>query len=327
MAKKIFFGNYKGGVGKTTTIFEIGAHLTEDHGKKVLLIDLDPQCSLSRICSRMIDLDLQHHRVNETLNYALEVYGEYGIYTTRLSLLEGIMKTNYKGIEKSIKTLRESEENKGRLDFIPSILDVENDRLNEIAERLSKRSTSIITISKLIEDIEENNEYDYILFDCPPTTNIITQGIFLKCDYYLIPTIGDGISSDGVIDYIGEIVGTYSKYAYDSSIGGMVMKMYFGEEPKLIGILQTMTRLKEGTNTSCDILRGMSNLIIQKGIKSLIYNTSYAEEEESNLFKEKVRHLNGASNSKHYGIPKRVYEGELHEEYKEITRILLEVLE
>jgi chromosome partitioning protein len=41
-ARKVFFGNYKGGVGKTTTVFEMGALMAERHNKKVLLIDLDP---------------------------------------------------------------------------------------------------------------------------------------------------------------------------------------------------------------------------------------------------------------------------------------------
>ncbi|MDR1220087.1 MAG: AAA family ATPase [Treponema sp.] len=50
MAKKIFIGNYKGGVGKTTAVFEIGAGLTKNYGKKSFLIDLYPQCSLTTIC-------------------------------------------------------------------------------------------------------------------------------------------------------------------------------------------------------------------------------------------------------------------------------------
>ncbi|MCI8872263.1 MAG: ParA family protein [Lachnospiraceae bacterium] len=47
--KENFFGNYKGGVGKTTTVFEIGVHLATEYQQKVLLLDLDPQCSLSKI--------------------------------------------------------------------------------------------------------------------------------------------------------------------------------------------------------------------------------------------------------------------------------------
>ena len=40
MAKKIFFGNHKGGVGKTTSVFQIGINMAQNHNKKVLLLDL-----------------------------------------------------------------------------------------------------------------------------------------------------------------------------------------------------------------------------------------------------------------------------------------------
>ncbi|TGY88015.1 ParA family protein [Petralouisia muris] len=63
--------------------------------------------------------------------------------------------------------------------------------------------------------------FDFILIDCPPTSNLIIQSVFLACDYYLIPTVGDEISTDGVADYITEIESTYLKYAYDDKIGGL----------------------------------------------------------------------------------------------------------
>ena len=74
MAKKIFFGNYKGGVGKTTSVFQIGINLAQKHNKKVLLLDLDPQASLSRICTRLTNTRLENIVVEKTLNYLLELY-------------------------------------------------------------------------------------------------------------------------------------------------------------------------------------------------------------------------------------------------------------
>ena len=52
--KKVFIGNYKGGVGKTTSTLFLGKCL-KDLGKKVLLMDLDPQSSLSEICIKKED--------------------------------------------------------------------------------------------------------------------------------------------------------------------------------------------------------------------------------------------------------------------------------
>ncbi|MBS6062492.1 MAG: ParA family protein [Peptostreptococcaceae bacterium] len=73
MAKIIFFGNHKGGVGKTTTTFQVGANMAK-LGKKVLLIDLDPQGSLSKICVKMVNIkNTNDIPVERTLNYLLEL--------------------------------------------------------------------------------------------------------------------------------------------------------------------------------------------------------------------------------------------------------------
>lgn len=54
--KTIVWGNYKGGVGKTTSTYQVASYFAE-MGHRVLLLDLDPQCSLSHICSRtMVDI-------------------------------------------------------------------------------------------------------------------------------------------------------------------------------------------------------------------------------------------------------------------------------
>jgi chromosome partitioning protein len=51
MAKIVSFINYKGGVGKTTTTYHLGCALAYAHDKKVLLVDIDPQCNLTLLCA------------------------------------------------------------------------------------------------------------------------------------------------------------------------------------------------------------------------------------------------------------------------------------
>ena len=51
MGKVISFINYKGGVGKTTTTYHVGCSLALFHGKRVLLIDVDPQANLTFLCA------------------------------------------------------------------------------------------------------------------------------------------------------------------------------------------------------------------------------------------------------------------------------------
>src|SRR5690606_2746059 len=73
MAKKIFFGNYKGGVGKTTSVYQIGLWLARK-GSKVLMLDLDSQCSLSDICRSKI-ADKNYSEIS--LNHIIELYSRY----------------------------------------------------------------------------------------------------------------------------------------------------------------------------------------------------------------------------------------------------------
>jgi cellulose biosynthesis protein BcsQ len=337
MAKKVFVGNYKGGVGKTTSVFEIGAGLAENHGKKVLLIDLDPQCSLTDICTRTSGIVLANISVEETLNYAFELYGENIKEASRLQILEGNIKSMYSCVKNIIKKIPDH----GQLHFIPTSLNLKNSRINDIADRLSADKNSIISIACLLADVENENEnnFDYILVDCPPSSNIIIQGIFLYCDYYLIPTIGDEISINGVTDYITEIESTYSKFAYNDFIGGVLLKKYFGEKPKLLGILETIYKNRKWAteshpgntfreNDNLETLQGLdasvSRVLTEESVLSQFPQYQYPN--IKNIFKNLIRHLDNRSSPGNYGIPITVSNGEIHTEYNGITNIINTIL-
>ena len=335
MAKKIFIGNYKGGVGKTTTVFEIGAGLAKNHGKKVLLIDLDPQCSLTTICMETSGLDFDNVPVEETLNYAFELYSENIKDTPRLQILEGNIKSIYSYVKNMIKHIPTH----GELHFIPTSLNLKNSRINDIADRLSANKNSIISIACLLADIEDENKFDYIFVDCPPSSNIIIQGIFLYCDYYLIPTIGDEISINGVTDYITEIESTYLKFAYNDFIGGILLKKYFGEKPKLIGILETIYKNRKWAPESYpgNTFRDDNNLATLQGLDASVSKVlteesllskfpQYQYPNIKNIFKNLIRHLDNRSSPGNYGIPITVSNGEIHTEYEGITDIINTIL-
>jgi cellulose biosynthesis protein BcsQ len=335
MAKKIFVGNYKGGVGKTTTVFELGAGLAKNHNKKVLLIDLDPQCSLTSLCMETAKIPL-NIKPEETLNYAFDLYGENIKETTRLQILEGSVKSKYTFIKDIIKPIPVH----GQLSFIPTALDLKNSRINDLADRLSAVKNSIISIACLFSDIEEKSDPDYILVDCPPSSNIIIQGIFLYCDYYLIPTIGDEISINGVTDYITEIESTYLKFAYNNDIGGVLLKKYFGEKPKLTGILETIYKNRVGgatTNSPGNTFRNNDNLATLRNLDAAISEVLtddsvlskhplYQYPNMKNIFKNLIRHLDNRSTPSNYGIPKTISNGEFHAEYSGITDIIDNIL-
>lgn len=57
----------------------------------------------------------------------------------------------------------------------------------------------------LLDDIAHIDCVDYVFIDCPPTNNLLIESAFLSSDYYIVPTIIDEISANGVSDYVSEI--------------------------------------------------------------------------------------------------------------------------
>jgi ATPases involved in chromosome partitioning len=228
MSKKIFVGNYKGGVGKTTSVFSIAVNMAKE-GKRILLIDLDPQSSLSEICMRSYDATktLKSLEPQATLNYIFDMY---------------IRKTKvYKSIDLKFNLDMLIKECNS-VSFIPSSLFYQgNIGLDELALQMENNVEYLSILKQFIDLVDKSYEFDYIFIDCPPSSNVITQGAFLMSDLYLIPTVLDGMSTNGVIHYINTINQTYKKYCEDSH-DALFNKHFFGAKPKLIGIFYTLIR-------------------------------------------------------------------------------------
>jgi chromosome partitioning protein len=147
MGKTIAIANQKGGVGKTTTTINLGAALAQA-GKRVLLVDLDPQGALS------VGFGLNPDSLEKTL-YDLLVDDNDRV---------------------SEVTLHPRE----RLDVIPSNIDLsgaEVQFMNEIGrERILKDKLAAI-----------QPVYDFILLDCPPSLSLLTINGLTAADRVLIP--------------------------------------------------------------------------------------------------------------------------------------------
>lgn len=330
MTKKVFFGNYKGGVGKTTTVFELGALLAERHKKSVLLIDLDPQASLSKVCANTTSpkVTLENINVDQTLNFLIELYAEYVRSASRLQILENSILTNIDYVKNAIRHIKKYSKNGGNLDYIPTVLDLKNSRLNDISESLSADTINILAFPKLLNDVLELNSqsYDYIFFDCPPTSNLIIQSVFLACDYYLIPTVGDEISTDGVADYITEIESAYLRFAYDKKIGGILLKKYFANRPQLIGILETIFKSRRPSPANSPVLEALDASVSSIGVKSLITGTSHVSPGKKHIFKDYICHLDNRSDPNNYGIPITLSNGDIHEEYAPVADAIVTLI-
>lgn len=230
MGRKIFFGNYKGGVGKTTSTYNMGVELAKAFSKKVLLIDLDPQSSLSNVCMTARNRPLNELGRNETLNYIYAVYmqarriGNINFHVDSTNIIQSV----------------------NSIDFIPNSLFSELGGLDKISMEIGQSLENLLVLRDFIEDNGLQEKYDFIFFDCPPSNNVITQSAFLYSDYYIIPTIMDSLSTKGVKHYKSVIENIYNSYCEDNESAD-VLSCVFGAKPRLIGIFETMR--KGNTNT------------------------------------------------------------------------------
>lgn len=158
MGKVFAITNQKGGVGKTTTTVNLGACLAA-MGKKVLLIDIDPQGNATSGLG-IIKNDVQGEMYNVLIKDA--------------PIEEVILPT--------------SREN---LFIAPSTLDLSGAEL-ELAQLMARESR----LKKALEKVRE--EYDYILIDCPPALNLFTINAFTACDGLLIPVQTEYYALEGL---------------------------------------------------------------------------------------------------------------------------------
>lgn len=225
--KIIFIGNYKGGVGKTTSVLNFAEYFSINN-KNVLVLDLDPQSSLSEILvANGGTLSLSALPENETLNYVFDLYIlKLKKYNALEIKFDDVMIKKYKNL----------------YDYVPSSLFYRKNMGLDTLALMMEDDIQYLSILKIwLDTVKE--KYDIILIDCPPSNNLITKSAFLMSDYYIIPTILDGLSTNGVIHYINTIEETYDEYCVKRE-DALIAKHFFGEKPQLIGIFYNLLRAR-----------------------------------------------------------------------------------
>ena len=184
MADIISFINMKGGVGKTTLSIGIADYLSSI-GKKVLLIDADPQFNATQA---LLDIYKVVNYKEDTKNYYTE------------EILPN-SKTVYRLFMRTEELLENLEENSYQGDIIVNLKENLDIVCGDLRLVLINNSGDYKNVKKFKKFIDINNlreKYDFILFDCPPTLTIYTDGALLVSDYYLIPNRIDRYSIVGI---------------------------------------------------------------------------------------------------------------------------------
>jgi chromosome partitioning protein len=185
--------NYKGGVGKTTTTANLAGELAW-RGRRILLVDLDPQASLT----------FSFVRPEEWLE---DLANSHTIKKWFDSLSEGA-KFPLNDLIFTPPRTHQRLEGRGRLDLIPShlgLINVDLELATELGGASLKQSKKnyLKVHRRLAEGLAQLDpeKYDVVLIDCPPNFNIVTKNAIVAGDHILIPAKPDYLSTLG-IDYL-----------------------------------------------------------------------------------------------------------------------------
>ncbi len=194
MAKVISLVNQKGGVGKTTTSINLAAALGKE-GKKVLLIDLDPQGNATT------GLGLNSNDFNNDI---------YGVISGAYSIEQAIIKTKFDNLAVIPSTLNLAGID---IEFVKRMLEDKEFHQNE-------------QLKNAIKDIK--HIFDYIIIDCQPSLGVGTMNALVASDSVIIPVQCEFFALEGITLLLNSIIMVQSSMNPNLRIEGVLLTMLDG---------------------------------------------------------------------------------------------------
>lgn len=188
-ARIVALCNQKGGVGKTTSTINLGAALAE-YGRRVLLVDFDPQGALS------VGLGVQPHQLDRTA---------YNLLMERdVSIDDILLKTAVPG-----------------MDLLPSNIDLSAAEVQLVGEVAREQ-----TLSRVIRPVLD--EYDFVLIDCQPSLGLLTVNALTAANEVIVPLECEFFSLRGVALLIDTIDKVRERLNPSLKLAGILATMYDG---------------------------------------------------------------------------------------------------
>lgn len=197
MGRVIAVANQKGGVAKTTSTHSLGVAMAE-RGKRILLVDLDPQASLTWACG--VDPD------------ALEV-SIHDVLLKRIRAADAIVELPAPAPAKDGRP--------GTLHLLPSTIDLAGAELN----LLTKTGREYV-LRKALSKVADR--YDRVIIDCPPSLGILTINGLTAADEVVIPLQCESLSQRGVGQLLETIEDVRDYTNEDLEVRGAIATMFDG---------------------------------------------------------------------------------------------------
>jgi len=188
----VSFINLKGGVAKTTTAVAVAEMLAQEHGKRVLVIDLDPQTNATVTLikeEKWADLDRDGRTIAQLFVDKMNPH-----LPPQFDIEEAITH--------QVSTINDGI---ARLDLLPSSIQLIGiqDRLPMIAMLNNYALKPIDILKEALDPIIDR--YNYVIIDCPPSLGDVTKNGLRISTGYIIPTIPDILSTWGIYQIVQSI--------------------------------------------------------------------------------------------------------------------------
>jgi cellulose biosynthesis protein BcsQ len=250
MSKIITLYNNKGGVSKTTTLFNLAAFLANE-GKNVLVADCDPQCNFTELFFASSIYDDPDKELPGTSIYEAmkpRFHGEVARIDARtVNLVQSRIYPN-------LHLLR------GDLEFADAERYFANSINQAITENVHEKNT-YLALNRLLQSLGKEHQFDYILCDVGPSAGAITQMVVLSSDAFLLPLIPDRFCNQAV-RVLGRIVSDWVRRHRDiaKTFEPFNMEVFAGT-PEFLGAIIQNFKVHSGSSPKASYERWQKRIV------------------------------------------------------------------